>query len=339
MSFRKSFLVLIFWIGIKANYGQTFSCQNILIAHNNIQQALNKAYPGDCVIIPPGTYFENITTVRSGTRKAFIQIIGLPGAKIMGKPVPGKRVIEIKHSYIVVKSLEINGHFSPENKLKAYKDKLIYIEGKPHNYVHDIKIINNLLRNAWGECLRIKYAKNIQIFNNFISDCGLRDSRFKRGKKNGEGIYVGTAPEQAVIPDRSEKIIIRGNVILRVSECVDVKEKTSRVIIEENYCGYTWDPKSGGVSIRGNKNIARNNLFFSLSGAGIRLGGDTEKDGIKNEIYGNIFLEKIPFPLKIMRAPQAKICGNMVLEPRVYLSSKIREIYEKYWKKFFEPCN
>lgn len=339
MSFRNFIaMIIVIFLLKKTHIGYALSCKRILLVKGNIQKILNNAQPGDCVVIPPGKYFENIKTVRDGASEAFIQIIGLPGARILGEPVPGGRVVQIKHNYIILKGLEIDGHFSSKEKLEAYKDKLIYIEGNYKNLIHDIKIINNFLHNSWGECLRVKYARRISIYNNFISDCGLRDSRFNRGKKNGEAIYIGTAPEQTVITDISQEIEVRNNILLRVSECIDIKEGVSHVFMKGNYCSYTWDPNSGGISIRGNENIVTENLFYSLAGAGIRLGGDNKRDGIKNKIFNNLFLEGVETTLKIIRVPQSKICGNVALKPKVYLSSEAKKIYGE-GKNFFKSCN
>ncbi len=61
---------------------------------------------------------------------------------------------------------------------------------------------------------------------------------------------------------------------------------------------------------RGNNTIFRNNTITQNVGAGVRLGGDSLKDGINNDVYNNTITNNQGGTLKIMRLPQGKICGN-----------------------------
>lgn len=48
-----------------------------------------------------------------------------------------------------------------------------------------------------GECVRLKnFVSNSQITDNTIEHCGVYDYQFNEGKKNGEGIYIGTSNKQ-----------------------------------------------------------------------------------------------------------------------------------------------
>ncbi len=311
----------------------TFQCERLIEAHHDIQDAISRAHPGDCVIIYPGEYFEDLRTVRSGLPGKPIVILGLPGAVIHGAPSRGGRVIHIAHSHILLEGLEIDGHFSRAESPGSYKDKLIYVEGNP--WIRGVRIVRNILRNALGECLRVKRAEKVEIEGNHISFCGLRDFRFDRGRKNGEAIYIGTAPEQTTLPDNTREVEIVRNILLpHGSECVDVKEGSSEIIIRDNTCAYTVDPLSGGISVRGNRVTIEGNFFYHLAGAGVRLGGDGPKDGIMNRVLGNFFLEKVRISLKIMRGPQEEICGNWARTPRLYVGPDVASRFEEA----FKPC-
>ena len=61
---------------------------------------------------------------------------------------------------------------------------------------------------------------------------------------------------------------------------------------------------------RGNKNIFRNNEIYNNLGAGVRLGGDEDSDGLKNNVYENIIKNNSAGGIKFQRSLQGKICGN-----------------------------
>jgi len=282
-----------------------------------IQLALNRARPGDTVRLADGAYYQNILSVRSGTQNARITIMGGKNAVIYGD---GNRIIEIYHDFITLKGFQVNGQWGVGNSKEHYRDKLIYVIGKdPKKGVQGLKIDNLLVQNAGGECIRLRYfAKNNEISNSIIRNCGIYDFRFGAGGKNGEGIYIGTAPEQLADgrnltddPDVSANNHIHHNLIETYgNECVDIKESSINNIVEHNTCRAQKDPESGGFDSRGNNNIFRYNIVENTVGSAIRLGGDTSKDGINNHVYGNVFRDNDAGPLNVQRMPQGRICGN-----------------------------
>jgi len=42
----------------------------------------------------------------------------------------------------------------------------------------------------------------------------------------------------------------------------------------------------------------------------VRLGGDSETDGINNDVYGNTFRQVGVALVRAERGPQGKVCGN-----------------------------
>ena len=50
--------------------------------------------------------------------------------------------------------------------------------------------------------------------------------------------------------------------------------------------------------------------IYGNAGAGVRLGGDEENDGINNDVYENVIKNNAAGGIKFQRSPQGKICGN-----------------------------
>jgi len=179
------------------------------------------------------------------------------------------------------------------------------------------------LRNSGGECVRLRYfAQKNELAENKITNCGAYDFRLGGKGKNGEGIYIGTAPEQRDDgknptdgADHSDGNWIHDNIIdTQGNECIDIKEGSSKNLVEKNTCTGQKDEDSGGLGSRGSENIFRNNLSYGNAGVGIRIGGDKKTDGTSNDIYGNTFKENEQGGIKIMRRPQGKVCGNKFID-------------------------
>ncbi len=287
-------------------------------AFRTIQKAVDLAQPGDVINLAPGTYAQDVISKRNGSSSARITITGPSNAVVKGG---GRaRVIEINHDNITLNGFTIDGQFGDANSPSGYRDKLLYVLGKqPLDGVSGLRVTGMTLKNAGGECMRLRYfAKQNEVSGSWIGPCGVHDFRFNGGSKNGEGIYIGTAPEQradgknpTTDPDLSNNNRIHSNVInTQGNECVDVKEAATGNIIENNNCTGQKDPESGGLDSRGNGNIFRNNNVYGNVGAGVRLGGDTSADGLKNLVYNNTINDNKAGGIKFQRTPQTQICGN-----------------------------
>ena len=147
--------------------------------------------------------------------------------------------------------------------------------------------------------------------------CGLAHLRFDQPLKNAEAIYVGTAPEQvdSARLDRSTDNRILRNRIRDVGECIDIKEGADRTLVAHNVCLHQKDPESGGINVRSNGNRVEFNLVDHSTGAGIRLGGDADTQGVDNRVRYNRLQYNAEGALKIMRGPQDAICGNVIRQP------------------------
>jgi hypothetical protein len=263
----------------------------------DIASALKEAKPGDVVRVGPGVY-KGFGTLRAGKADAPISIVG-SAAAIRGDGEG--HLVDILHDHITLQGFDI-----------SRADILVRLF-----HASGVRIADNVIHDARGECVRIKYlSKGNEVAGNRIERCGL-DFDASEDQKNGEGIYIGTAPEQlhrnpTPEPDTSDENWIHDNVITSQAECVDIKEGASANRVENNVCSGGRDPDGAGFSARGNGNVFRNNTSSGHKGAGIRLGGDTRDDGVGNVVVGNRFTGNDGFGVKVEREPQAQVCGNEV---------------------------
>ncbi len=285
----------------------------------SIQKALNLVQPGDGIILAEGVYLQDFFTERDGSKEKPIVITGSKKAIVKGTGESVK-IVEIAHDYYVLQGFTVDGLAGDSGDKKNYRDKLIYVQGKDAlNGVVGMRILDMDIKNAGGECLRIKYfaQKNEVAYSN-IYGCGAYDFIFNGGGKNGEGVYVGTAPEQVAkdknptqdVDNSNENWIHDNNINTQGNECVDIKEGSSGNLVEKNKCTGQKDRESGGFDARGSGNIFRGNESYGNSGAGIRLGGDKDDDGINNIIENNFLHDNENGGIKIVRNPQGIICGN-----------------------------
>jgi parallel beta-helix repeat protein len=283
-----------------------------------IQQALRLAQPGDVITLAPGDYFQDVTTERNGLREAPITITGPANAVLKG--AGNGRIFQVNHDYLTLNGFTIDGLHGNAGARDGYRDKLLYALGTEQRAgVIGMRVLNMTFKNAGGECVRLRYfAQQNEIANSTFQNCGVHDYRFSAGGKNGEGIYIGTAPEQlgdgknpTTDPDQSNGNWIHHNTFnTQGNECVDIKEASSGNIVEHNMCTGQKDPESAGFDSRGNGNTFRYNTSYGNLGAGVRLGGDTSSDGQNNDVYGNTIRDNKAGGIKFQRTPQRTICGN-----------------------------
>ena len=267
----------------------------------SLAEGVGAAMPGDTVAVGPGTYPGPIVTVRAGRPGAPIRLVGAgPSSRIVGSG--SGRLVQVLHSYVSLTSFDISG-----------ADILVWV-----HHATGVKIAGNVLHDAGGECVRLKYfSHHNEVSGNRIGPCGLEGFDLDDDHKNGEGVYVGTAPEQldrnpTDDPDRSDANRIHDNVVSVPAECVDVKEAATANEVTGNRCTGSRDPEGGGFSSRGQGTVFRGNTSTGHAGAGIRLGGDTGDDGVDSSVVGNRLSDNEGYGVKVMREPQAAICGNDV---------------------------
>jgi hypothetical protein len=263
-----------------------------------IPDALAAARPGDLVSVGPGIY-PGFATAGPGRPDAPIVIKGTAAA-VRGDGSEG-RLVEILHDHVTLTGFDI-----------AEGDIGVWIFGAT-----GVRLTGNVIHELAGECVRVKYhAHDNEIVGNRIEGCG-QDFDTDDGNKNGEGVYIGTSPEQidrnpTPEPDASDGNWVHGNFIKTPAECVDIKEGASNNLVEGNLCRGGRDPDGAGFSVRGNANTVRDNVSEDHDGAGIRLGGDGTGDGVDNVVTGNRLSGNDGYAVKVQREPQRMVCGNEI---------------------------
>jgi hypothetical protein len=265
--------------------------------------ALAKASPGSMIHVQPGTYAETLTIATSGRADAPITLRAEGKVSLTGSSKSG-RILQVLADYWVIEGFDITG-----------RDTGVWLQG-----AHGVVLRNNEIHHLNGECVRIKYLSTGNVVeHNSIHDCGLEDFVLQPGSgKNGEGVYIGTAPEQLTrnptpVRDASNGNVVRDNVfVTHGNECVDIKEAASANVVEFNDCSGQKDPESAGFDARGSGNVFRANVSHDNVGAGIRVGGDGSSDGTGNDIIGNTLVDNGGYGIKVMRVPQGTVCGNLI---------------------------
>ncbi len=263
--------------------------------------ALAAAAPGDTVSVGPGVYLEYLSSVRAGEPLAPIRLVGSE-AEIRGRGEG--RLVQFTHSDITLEGFRLTG-----------ADILLWLQS-----TKGVRVIGNLFDGAGSECVRLKYfARGNEVAHNRVQGCGGEGFDLEEDQKNGEGIYIGTAPEQVSRnptdeADDSGGNWVHDNSVEVPAECVDVKEGARGNLVEGNDCTGSRDPEGGGFSSRGIGTVFRNNHSARNAGAGIRLGGDDDHDGVNSVVEGNTLVGNRGYGLKVLRRPQARVCGNTVRE-------------------------
>lgn len=229
----------------------------------SLAKALELAGEGDTIELAAGKYDGEVKT-----RVAGVTIRGPAGAIVSS---PGNRGIEVLHDKTVIRGLTI------ENC-----DIGIWLFG-----ANDCLLEGLTIRDIGGEGIRIKN----QSCNNTVRQCdfqrmGREGFDAAAGRKNGEGIYIGTAPEQRgknkppLVPDQCT-----GNVVedctfrTEAAEAVDLKEDSEENIVRRCTGTDSRDPDGPIFGSRGDKNRFEDCVATGGKGHGFRFGGDTVKAG------------------------------------------------------------
>ena len=298
----------------------------------SIQSALDKADPGDVLVLADGTYSQDFSSVRHGTPEKRITIKGSRDAVIKGHKK--HRMIEINHSYISLEGFTVSGVRNGGKKAEDYVDKCVYVigtespnlirkDGSEYESSLDGLVLRGLhIKDCGGECVRLRsFVTNAEVVGNRIEGCGRHDFAFPSSTVNGEAIYIGTSSNQwddgknsKPGPDLTKYVWVHENVIdSQGNECVDVKEGTTDVVVEYNICSDQRDENSAGLDSRTDDIVFRYNEVLNCNGAGVRIGGHTIDGrvyGKNNEVYGNVFSNTEMSSVKIITGDDHNICDN-----------------------------
>ncbi|OEE77633.1 hypothetical protein A1OQ_00890 [Enterovibrio norvegicus FF-162] len=320
-----------------------------------INKALEAAYPGDSIYLSPGVYHENIVTVRDGLLESPISIKGLRNESdyldldnqtknVLLRPTikpPKKnngRLIQIRHSYITLQDVVVDGLFDGGDSPESYTDKLLFVHNTDRlDGLTGVHIRRVTFRNAGGECIRFRYKiVRSSIKDSFISNCGVHAFVYKLGGKNGEGIYVGTSIKQwedgknpASDPDTTSKNIFSRNVINTLgNECIEFKEGAFNNWAVDNTCMGQMDGNSGGLASRGNSNYFYGNRIVAPAGSGLYFSSDSPSYGMNNVAKRNIIVAAGRYGIDD-RGDDGAMCENSSSYSRSGESSSGRSINEQ----------
>lgn len=308
-------------------------------AMKTIQKAVDKLTPGDTLWLLPGEYQQGFKTKRSGKVDAPITLSGTASAKLVGFSNSRGKIVSIKHSNVRLNGFTINGLLGSNQLLSNFANKLIYVSAFNNKPIEGIQLTSLRLKNAKGECIRFKNVSFSTISRNDISECGVEDYRFNRGKQNGEAIYLGTAPEQLKNnqSDQSNHNQIYANtIVVEGSECVDIKEGSNFNVVRHNFCSKSLASHSGAISIRSSSNVIEYNTIVNNVGAGVRIGADFPGGAINNLVQYNTLIENQHSALKVMDWPQKGLCNNRIMTEEGNGNIKARAGIDKI---AIERCN
>lgn len=231
---------------------------------HTLAAALKKAQSGDIIELTPGTYEGAVQTQRAG-----VTIAGPKDAVVRGPE--DERGVEILHDGTVLRGFTIER-----------VDIAVWMFG-----VKDCLLDDLAVRDIGGEGVRIKNGSS----HNVVRGCrfermGLEGFSLAVRRKNGEGIYIGTAPEQRDrndppnVPDRCT-----GNVVedctfdTEAAEAVDIKEDSEENIVRNCIGEDSRDPDGAIFDSRGDRNQFIGCIALGGRGDGFRFGGDTVPAG------------------------------------------------------------
>ena len=317
-----------------------------------IQAGLEKATPGTEILLAPGVYREELTTVRAGAPGAPITIKGPEsGTDRAGRykaVVYGTgRVVSIDHSYYTLDGFTIDGQEKLAGTpfptdiaaMVAFKDsvqgqvedgRLVYVGADDHaRDLTGITLNNMFLNGGGGECVRLRNnAHDNAITDSVIQYCGLHGKG--SGKKravyhNGEGVYIGTSPNSDDQPMHADdpsahNVVARSIIRTFGSECFDVKENAHDNVFEDSVCAGNTEPadhEGSNVELRGYANIVRNNQISDSAGVTMKITADGEADNGGNVVENNR-MSGAPAALALdSTAAQGPMCGNVVMTAAV----------------------
>ena len=225
---------------------------------------LKRAGDGDTVRLAPGEYRGKVRTQAPG-----VTVAGPADAIVRGPE--GSRAIEILHDRTVLRGLTLE-----------LADIGVWLFG-----VRDCRLEDLTLRDLGGEGVRIKNGSR----HNVVRRCrfermGRTGFDVAQGRKNGEGVYIGTAPEQRSKnnpPDQPDRCT--GNVVedcefrTEAAEAVDIKEDSEGNTVRRCRGIDSRDPDGAIFGSRGDRNRFEACVAENGAGHGFRFGGDTVEKG------------------------------------------------------------
>ena len=189
-------LILLIWYSVElAQAGEQFVLSPDS-GHSN-QKQINEALKNGNVYLNPGVYevdgpvYIQSNRILSGHQDAIIRVWGGSSQWFTGRI----GVISCKESLknVEIAGFQIDGNIGnlPAKYADSRSDtshdceKLIILGGYSNDFANNIKIHDMKLYNAFSDGIYIIYARNVEVYNNFISNCQHEGIYFSVVRGNG----------------------------------------------------------------------------------------------------------------------------------------------------------
>ena len=268
-----------------------------------IQKGVDKAQPGDRVIVKNGTYYEDVYSKRSGNSSKWIEIKAKN--RHQAKIISNQRyTFYLSHNYIKLNGFDIKNTFN-----EWYDSTGVTVEN-----AHNIKIVHNKIHDCGGGGIEAKFSDALTIQRNKIWN----NTKTSTYQASGISIYQ---PQRRSGGDWSIKVrynkvhdnshtvknpytgtVSDGNgIIIDNTKGVDQSEDfgvagkgnlyDKWILVDSNMC---WNNGGAGVTaylstkVLFRNNSTRNNVRVPETGAAEIVIGDCENvQVINNAMYAN----------------------------------------------------
>jgi hypothetical protein len=240
-----------------------------------LQDALDKAQPGDSIGLEDGTYTGAFVAKASGTAEAPVFLCGGPGAVLDGDGIKAGYVFHLdgaQHWRLV--------GFTVRNGQKG-----VVADGTTGTVIQGLTVTE-----IGDEGIHLRSASTANaVLGNTVTRTGLRRDKF------GEGIYIGSAVSNwekyaGGQPDRSDGNLVQGNSISQTtSEAIDVKEGTTGGKVVGNMLdGAGVSAADSLIDVKGNEWLVQGNTVVHAPKEAIQTHHIVDDWGSRNEFRQNI---------------------------------------------------
>lgn len=252
-----------------------------------IQAAINAAQSGQTVRVAPGTYVEQLTSVRAN-----VTVEGY-GALLRGSGVgrPSSTggtylLIHIRHNNVTFAGFELTNAWRGARIEGGSGSRLIDL------VIHDVGRTGiEISGGAVGAVVQ-----NARVWRTGLANEG-----------NAEAIYVGTARSASswTGPDLTRDGLISGNSLgPGIAEGIDIKDDVSGFRVVGNFITGANEVDSGAINVRGHHNRVEANTARDNLGSGFRFGGTEAAPAVSNTVISNVSNGNGGYGYKFISGPQ-----------------------------------
>ncbi|KAM0276458.1 hypothetical protein ACHAQH_006723 [Verticillium albo-atrum] len=279
-----SYLIFIFTAvlcaGVEASYGRS---PTRVKEGQSIQRAINRAHPGDTILVGKGTYYEQLTISKDGIR--------LIGNKAVLKP-PGTAPKKPNGCVGLAGDGTVAGIciIGPKVTLDPFPGQEHRKVNKVDRYVRDVRVEGFEVRDFQGLNIAIVGAKNTEIKHNTVVDgtaygmltVGSFGTRISDNRvKSSSLLFIGICMD-----DKSDVQVTKNTISdYGIGLCVQTNgAKVSHNTVFNCCAGAFVDPGIDGAKVTDN-NISKSNPACPSAG-GISIAGATNTKVSGNKVYG-----------------------------------------------------